>query len=136
MIRVNRNPSAGTLRQFARIVLPVFVTLFGALLWWRSGSLTSAAMVWGIGALAAIGAIASREVARQLFVGLQVITYPIGLVVSTVVLALLFYAVFTPFALVMRLAGRDALRLRKRDAASHWVPYQQKDGPADAFRQY
>ena len=58
------------------------------------------------------------------------------IVVSTVVLAFLFYAVFTPCALIMRLAGRDALRLRKRDAPSHWVPYEQKDDPADAFRQY
>jgi hypothetical protein len=136
MIRINRNPPAETLRQFTWIVLPVFVTLFGGLLWWRSGSLASAAVVWGIGALAALAAMASREVARQLFVGLQVVTYPIGLVVSTVVLAFLFYAVFTPFALVMRLMGRDALRLRQRDASSHWVPYKQKDDPADAFRQY
>jgi hypothetical protein len=136
MIRVNRNPSPETLRQFALIVLPTFVALFGALLWWRSGSLSNAAIAWGIGALTALAAIVSREVARQLFVGLQVITYPIGLVVSTVVLAFLFYAVFTPLALVMRLAGRDALRLRKRDAASHWVAYEQKDDPADAFRQY
>jgi hypothetical protein len=136
MIRINRNPPVETLRQFARIVLPTFVTLFGGLVWWRSGSMVSAAIVWGSGALAAGAALASREVARQLFVGLQVITYPIGLVVSTVVLAFLFYAVFTPFALVMRLAGRDALHLRKRDASSHWVPYDQKDDPADAFRQY
>ena len=136
MIPVNRNPSAATLRQFALIVLPVFVALFGGLLWWRSDSVTAAAIVWGLGGLAALGAIASREVARQLFVGLQVITYPIGLVVSTVVLAFLFYAVFTPFALIMRLAGRDALRLRKGDDSSHWVPYKQKDDPADAFRQY
>jgi hypothetical protein len=136
MIPVNRNPSPATLRQFALIVLPLFSALFGGLLWWRTGSLGNAAIAWGIGAVAALGAIASREVARQLFVGLQVITYPIGLVVSTVVLAFLFYAVFTPFALIMRLAGRDALRLRKRDASTHWVPYQQKDDPADAFRQY
>jgi Saxitoxin biosynthesis operon protein SxtJ len=136
MIRVNRNPSPETLRQFALIVLPGFVALFGGLLWWRSGSITNALITWGIGGVVALGAVASREVARQLFVGLQVVTYPIGLVVSTIVLAFLFYAVFTPFALVMRLAGRDPLRLRQRDASTHWIPYQQKDDPADAFRQY
>jgi Saxitoxin biosynthesis operon protein SxtJ len=136
MIRVNRNPSPETLRQFARIVLPAFVAVFGALLWWRSGNLANAAVAWGVGAVVALAALASREVARQLFVGLQVVTYPIGLVVSTVVLAFLFYAIFTPLAMVMRLAGRDALRLQQRDASTHWVPYEQKDDPADAFRQY
>ena len=136
MIRVNRNPSPETLRQFTLIVLPAFVALFGGLLWWRSGSITTALTTWGIGGAVALGALVSRDVARLLFVGLQVLTYPIGLVVSTVVLAFLFYAVFTPFALVMRLARRDALRLRQRDASTHWVPYEQKDDPADAFRQY
>jgi hypothetical protein len=136
MIPVNRNPSAETLRQFARIVLPTATALLGGLLWWRSGSVANAAIAWGVGAAAAIGALARREFARQLFVGLQVITYPIGLAVSTVVLALLFYVVFTPFALIMRLAGRDALRLRQRDASTQWIPYQQKDDPADAFKQY
>jgi hypothetical protein len=136
MIQVNRNPSAATLRQFAWIVLPGFVALFGALLWWRSGNLANAAIAWGIGTVVALAAVARREVARQLFVGLQVVTYPIGLVVSIVVLAFLFYAVFTPLAVIMRLAGRDALRLQQRDASTHWVPYEQKDDPADAFRQY
>jgi hypothetical protein len=136
MLPINRNPPARTLRQFALVVLPAFAALFGGLVWWRSGSIVSAAIAWGIGGLAAVGAMASREVARQLFVGLQILTYPIGLVVSTVVLAVLFYAVFTPFAIVMRLAGRDVLGLRRRDTATHWVPYNQKDDPADAFRQY
>lgn len=136
MIPINRTPSPAILRQFAWIVLPVFAALVGGLVWWRTGSITTAAIVWGIGGLAAAVAVASREVARQLFVGLQVITYPIGLVVSTIVLAFLFYAVFTPFAVVMRLAGRDALRLRQGDAPTHWMPHTQKDDPADAFRQY
>jgi hypothetical protein len=136
MIRVNRNPSPETLRQFAWIVLPGFVAFFGAVLWWRTGNMANAAVAWGIGAVVALAALSSREVARQLFVGLQVVTYPIGLVVSTVVLALLFYAIFTPLAVVMRLAGRDALRLQQRDASTLWVPYEQKDDPADAFRQY
>jgi hypothetical protein len=44
-------------------------------------------------------------------------------VTNPVITALLFYLVFTPFALFFRLTGRDALR-RRRDpaAASYWVP--------------
>jgi hypothetical protein len=136
MIPINRTPTAGMLRQFTAIVLPIFVVLVGGLIWWRSGSIVNAAIVWGVGGLIVAAAMASRELARQLFVGLQVVTYPVGLVVSMVVLASLFYLVFTPLAAVMRLAGRDALRLRARQAASHWVPYKQRDDPADAFRQY
>ena len=44
-------------------------------------------------------------------------------VTNPVITALLFYLVFTPFALFFRLTGRDALS-RRRDpaAASYWVP--------------
>jgi Flp pilus assembly protein TadB len=43
-------------------------------------------------------------------------------IVSPVALGAIFFGVITPFALVMRLFGRDALLLRKRSArASYWV---------------
>ena len=136
MLPINRHPGQRELRQFSRIYLPLFVIIFGALTWWRADSPTAALIVWIVGAIAAAGALASAEFARILFVGLQTITYPIGLVVSTVALAILFYLVFTPMGLVMRLMGRDPLRLRARNAASHWIPYQQNDDPNRAFRQF
>jgi hypothetical protein len=70
------------------------------------------------------------------FVGLMVITYPIGLVVSTVALALLFYLVFTPLGWGMRLAGRDPLRLRTRGDATQWQPIQQDADARQMFRQF
>ena len=43
-------------------------------------------------------------------------------IVSPVVLAVLFYAVVTPTGLLMRLMGKDPLRLRfDRRAASYWI---------------
>ncbi|MBK9167701.1 MAG: hypothetical protein IPM24_09580 [Bryobacterales bacterium] len=52
-----------------------------------------------------------------------------GKVVHPVVLAILFYGVFTPMGLAMRLAGRDPMR-RKFDPAadSYWLP-RQPPGP-------
>ena len=42
-------------------------------------------------------------------------------VILSVVMAVVFYAVFTPIGLVMRLTGRDPLGLRlERDTASYW----------------
>ena len=64
-------------------------------------------------------ALASREAARIIFVGLMTVTYPIGLVVSTLALGFMFYVVFTPLGFFMRLAGRDPLRLKaRRDATA------------------
>ena len=57
-------------------------------------------------------------------------------VVSPVVLGLIFFAVFTPVAMVMRMAGRDSMQRRFEPARkSYWEP-RDPPGPADdSFRQ-
>ena len=136
MLPVNRNPGVRELRSFARLWFPLFIALLGGMIWWRAGSLTGALVTWGAGAALAGAVLASANVARLVFVGLLTMTYPIGWVISAIVLAFMFYVVFTPLGLIMRLGGRDPLRLKQRDAASHWTPYQQDDEPEQAFRQY
>ena len=64
------------------------------------------------------------------------ITYPIGWVVSHVVLAVLFLGVFTPVAVLFRLIGRDALaRRRPPDRATYWLPMPAPDDVRSYFRQ-
>lgn len=46
-----------------------------------------------------------------------------GTVVSPLVLALIFFGIFTPIALIMKLKGRDELRLKFRSASSYWRIY-------------
>lgn len=44
-------------------------------------------------------------------------------IVNPVVMAVLFYGVVTPVALLMRLLGKDSLRLRwEPETASYWIP--------------
>jgi len=51
-------------------------------------------------------------------------------IVSPIVTSLLFFAVFTPFALVLRMAGKDLLHLRRDPAArSYWIE-RNPPGPA------
>jgi Saxitoxin biosynthesis operon protein SxtJ len=45
----------------------------------------------------------------------------LGHVNSRVLLTLMYYLVFTPYGLVMRLAGRDPLRRRGSREESYWV---------------
>ena len=136
MLPINRNPSTHELNRFRRLWLPLFVLVAGGVAWWQSGSSTAAAIIWGIGAALVGLGWSSVEQGRTLFVGLQTITYPIGLVVSTLALMVLFYLVFTPIGWLMRLMGRDPLRLRVRDQSSNWVPYHEDHSADRAFRQY
>ncbi len=135
MLPINRHPSPRELRSFSLVWLPLFVAAVGAVVWWRLNSPLTALVVWALGGLLVLGAFRSPEVARTIFVGSQTITYPIGLVISTLALAVLFYLVFTPIGWMMRRAGRDPLQLR-RGTRSRWIAYEQKDDPADALKQY
>ena len=36
-------------------------------------------------------------------------------------LGIIFFGVFTPIAMLMRLSGRDELRLKVTQKASHWI---------------
>lgn len=58
----------------------------------------------------------------------------LGRIVSPVVIGILYYGVITPFGIVMRLAGKDPLRL-KRDpgAATYWIPRDPPGPPPDSL---
>ena len=44
----------------------------------------------------------------------------LGMIVSPIVLGVIFFGLFTPIAILMRLSGRDELRLKFSQKASHW----------------
>jgi hypothetical protein len=45
----------------------------------------------------------------------------IGMIVSPIVLGVIFFGLFTPYALIMRMSGRDELRIKFKSKASHWI---------------
>tara|TARA_X000000950_G_C13477493_1_gene482368 strand:+ start:166 stop:564 length:399 start_codon:yes stop_codon:yes gene_type:complete len=44
----------------------------------------------------------------------------IGIIVSPIVLGIIFFGIFTPYSLLMRLFGRDELQLKLRKRKSYW----------------
>ena len=45
----------------------------------------------------------------------------LGMIVSPIVLGIIFFGFFTPIAVLMRLSGRDELRLKFGQKKSHWM---------------
>ena len=45
----------------------------------------------------------------------------LGMIVSPIVLGVIFFGLFTPIAFLMRLIGRDELKLKFKNRASHWI---------------
>ncbi len=146
MMEVNWNPPAKQLRSFGWICLVAFGAL-GAWLRYRQTLFgfefqpDTAAMVaralWGIAAVSALLALVAPRALRPLHVLLTAISLPIGLVISHVLMALLYYGLFTPLALIFRIMGRDALQRRfEPDAATYWTRRKPVTDRKQYFRQF
>ena len=82
---------------------------------WRMTSMhaSSRAALWGCGAiLFAVVALTRPNWLRAPFVASIVATFPIGWVVSNLVLFLLYFGLMTPLAVAFRCSGRDLLNLK------------------------
>ena len=44
----------------------------------------------------------------------------LGRLISPIVLGAIFFVIFTPIGLIMRLVGRDELKLKRRATSTHW----------------
>ena len=74
---------------------------------------------------------------KPIWVGTMVLTFPIGLVLSHVLVAAAYYLVLTPAALVLRLFRRDPLaRAWEPEATSYWVRRAPAPDPSRYFRQF
>ena len=45
----------------------------------------------------------------------------LGMIISPIVLGILFFVLFTPTAIIMKLYGRDELRIKFKKSTSYWI---------------
>jgi energy-coupling factor transporter transmembrane protein EcfT len=60
----------------------------------------------------------------------------LGMIVSPIVLGIIFFGVFTPIAILLRLSGRDELRLKCAQKASHWISRDERIKPGSFKHQF
>jgi len=58
----------------------------------------------------------------------------LGRVISPIVLGIIFFGLFTPYGIVMRIMKRDALYLKKTKNKSYWLARSQQ-APQNNFKQ-
>ncbi|HTO69142.1 MAG TPA: SxtJ family membrane protein [Myxococcota bacterium] len=145
MVEINFHPSERVLRQFGWIALAGFA-LLAVCAWngwgvFRHGLGTAREPVaFGLAALGVVSALFSLVFPRAnapLFVGLSIVAFPIGFVLSYVIMATLFYVVIAPVGFVMRLFGMDPMERRMLPkAATYWVDARPERAKADYFKQF
>jgi|TARA_B110000196_G_C20908023_1_gene549165 hypothetical protein len=59
----------------------------------------------------------------------------LGLIISPIILGIIFFGLFTTTSLLMKLFGRDELRLKIKNRKSYWKRRTFLDRRTDAFKQ-
>jgi saxitoxin biosynthesis operon SxtJ-like protein len=136
LLEIPRDPPRRHLLLFGALLLP-FVALAGWLVSRHAGSPAAAYVVWIAGGALWLVFAAVPRTRRPIWVGWMTAVFPVGWVLSHVVVVAFYYLVLTPIALVLRLFGHDAMR-RRRGAArgSYWVERRRREGTRRYFRQY
>jgi hypothetical protein len=136
MIEINKNPSKKDLAWFGLIGL-AFFGLMGLTVLHKTHSLRSAATVWFVaGGVVAIY-YAVPPLRKPIYLGWMYAVYPLGWVMSHILLALVFFGVFAPVALLMRLLSRDPLGIKlDRSASTYWTPHDPGTDPDRYFEQF
>jgi hypothetical protein len=130
---IHLSPDDRTLRQFALLTLAFTgaVALRQALRW---GRIDLAFVMGGLGLLIGVLGMLKPQAIRHLYVGWMILVFPIGWLISRILLAALYYGVITPVGFLLRVLGRDTLRLRHRaERDSYW---ELKLGTADMRRYF
>jgi hypothetical protein len=132
LVSFNWTPERRVLRQFGWIACALGL-LGGSFVW--SGWIAVVAIALGV--FSGIASLVLPAANRPLFIVLSAIAYPIGFVVSLVVLAVLFYGVVTPIGLLLKLSGTDPLNRRADPGATtYWTAARPTRPKGDYFRQY
>lgn len=131
-----RPPDPKTLAEFAEAGLFVLGMVACPLAYFR-GRPALAAALWVTAVLLRSVGLVRPTWLGPIYRGLTLVTAPIGWVVSRMALATLYFAAFTPLALLFRLIGRDPLR-RKLEPTSptYWEPYRPDRGPGRYLRPF
>lgn len=136
MLEIRWQPTPKELRVFSALLIP-FGALVAALMFRRVGN---PSLSWAIvGTSSLIGTIGCLwpALVRPVYVGWMIAVFPIGWTVSHLVLAAIFYLVFTPIGCLLRWSGRDSMQRRwDRNATTYWETRRAVRPPADYFRQF
>jgi len=127
--------SARILRQFAGL----WLLIFGGLACWHGlfrGSLTTGYVLGFLAVTVGVLGLLNPQAVQPIYKGGIALTYPIGWVVSNVLMIGLFCLVVTPLGLLLKLLQRDVLCLRHNPGLqTYWTKKPNPTNMAGYYRQ-
>ena len=135
MITLDLKPGYRQLRTFGAAAL----ALLGLLGWWlhANGHSSWALAAWITAGFSGLAAAGWPKGNLPLYLALTLVAFPLGLLLSYAVLALMWYLIITLAGACFRLLGKDPLQRRfDHVAASYWQPYPAHPSRDRYFRQF
>jgi hypothetical protein len=120
-------------RQFGFL----FAAVFTIVAFWPLWPLHAPSLGWlgGAGAWLVV-ALAYPKALAPLYKGWMAFGHVLGWINARIILGLVFFVVVTPIGLVMRLFGKDLLRMRSPRSASYWIKRDQPLDPKSLRNQF
>jgi ABC-type uncharacterized transport system permease subunit len=144
VLEIRKDPSRIELAWFGAIFLAVFSVL--GLVFWGKGRFIfgtggappiASIVAWAIGASVFLVYYAIPPLRKKIYVGFMYVVYPIGFVMSHVILGAVYFLLFTPIGFIMRAFGYNPLGRRYLpDASTYWVEHRTGDDAPRYLRQF
>ncbi len=125
MTKTTGKKSKKALRRYGFVMAGAFGVI-SALLWWRSSA--GAPYVLGVASFFGILAIVAPTLLGPVEKLWMAFAEKLSIVMTTLILTVAYYLVITPIGLLLRVMGKDLLKIKKSQAPSFWQPVE-PDGP-------
>jgi hypothetical protein len=123
LVSLNLKPSQKQLKDFGFISLVMCFVIGLALLGLDKIPAIGFMIFCLVGVALYVLSRISVALIKPIYLGMILLTYPIGWVVSHLMMALFYYGIITPVALLFRILTRDPLcRCYEPDADTYWIP--------------
>ena len=141
MIDIRWNPSAKDLRGFGWVILIGFGLIglakaFWPFAWGLHRNFEVGLWITGVAVLVGVPGVLGWRAVVPAYWAWMGIAWLAHKIMFPLMFGAFYYLVFFPIGMVMRLAGHDPLRLKRRERETHWVPIEPGGSAEEYERQY
>jgi Saxitoxin biosynthesis operon protein SxtJ len=135
LLELNLSLSNKQLRWFAGLWFPALTAMLGAAIGQKLHAPAAALSIWSLGGILSVLGLFRPAIIRPIYILALRLTYPIGWVVSHIMLLVLYFLVMTPVGFILRLFHDPMQRRLDTPRKSYWL--LRELSPADRyFRQF
>lgn len=137
LIEIDWNPKDKQLKNFGKIALVATAIISLSLYFLKGVAIQWASIILAFGVIIFIFSLISLKLTKFIYLGMILLTLPIGFVVSFILLAGFYFLLLAPLGFIFRLIGRDPLcRKFNANAKSYWLSRHPPRGPEQYFHQF